>query len=245
MINVSYFYSFKPDDWSGMVQTRRGAGLVQGVLAHRALVLSEQLPNEGTADNPMDMSMYRFMYSSCRVAWPGEDLYITHEPAAYNHFIVMRRGRVFTVDAADTSGTPHTTARLERQLREVVRLADSEAQANVCVDAGVGILTTWHRDSWAEARAHLLAAGDGTNQQSLEKIETAFMVLCLDHEAPADGEQRARAAWHGDGHNRWFDKPLQFVVQRLWPKQPQRPQLASVQHGQVSHRRVMLRGRVG
>lgn len=36
--------------------------------------------------------------------------------------------------------------------------------------------------------------------------------MCLDDAAPVTLEERAQQYWHGDGSNRWFDKPLQFIV---------------------------------
>ena len=36
--------------------------------------------------------------------------------------------------------------------------------------------------------------------------------MCLDDASPVTLEERAHQYWHGDGSNRWFDKPCQFVV---------------------------------
>jgi carnitine O-acetyltransferase len=36
--------------------------------------------------------------------------------------------------------------------------------------------------------------------------------VCLDDARPVTLEERAHQYWHGDGANRWYDKPLQFVV---------------------------------
>lgn len=46
----------------------------------------------------------------------------------------------------------------------------------------------------------------------MEIVESASFVLCLDDAAPVTLEERAHQYWHGDGANRWFDKPLQFIV---------------------------------
>ena len=37
-------------------------------------------------------------------------------------------------------------------------------------------------------------------------------MVCLDDSAPVTLEERAHTYWHGDGRNRFYDKPLQFVV---------------------------------
>jgi carnitine O-acetyltransferase len=50
------------------------------------------------------------------------------------------------------------------------------------------------------------------NKASLDTIETATMVLCLDDSKPITRKEASRACWHGDGRNRFFDKSLQFIV---------------------------------
>jgi carnitine O-acetyltransferase len=46
----------------------------------------------------------------------------------------------------------------------------------------------------------------------LETIQSASFVVCLDDAAPVTLEERAHQYWHGDGQNRFFDKPLQYIV---------------------------------
>jgi len=60
-------------------------------------------------------------------------------------------------------------------------------------------------------RESLLAASPA-NLTALQTIESASFVVCLDDAAPITLEERAHQYWHGDGANRWFDKPLQFIV---------------------------------
>ena len=43
-------------------------------------------------------------------------------------------------------------------------------------------------------------------------MESAVLCICLDDDEPADKNARARHVWHGDGRNRFYDKPLQFVL---------------------------------
>lgn len=60
-------------------------------------------------------------------------------------------------------------------------------------------------------RDHLIAA-NAANKASLQTIEAASFVVCLDDAKPVTLEERANQYWHGDGANRWFDKPLQFII---------------------------------
>lgn len=60
-------------------------------------------------------------------------------------------------------------------------------------------------------RENLIAANP-ENRKVLEKIESSDFVICLDDSKPVTRDEGSRACWHGDGRNRFFDKPLQFIV---------------------------------
>ena len=60
-------------------------------------------------------------------------------------------------------------------------------------------------------RENLISANPA-NLTALQTIESASFVVCLDDASPITLEERAHQYWHGDGANRWFDKPLQFVI---------------------------------
>jgi carnitine O-acetyltransferase len=62
-----------------------------------------------------------------------------------------------------------------------------------------------------QARAPLLNASP-LNKASMEAIESSSFIVCLDDARPVTLEERARQYWHGDGKNRWYDKPCQFIV---------------------------------
>lgn len=79
-------------------------------------------------------------------------------------------------------------------------------------------LTSWDRTKWAEVRNAYFS--NGINAESLRAIESAAFILCLDDEAyemfnteTSDGlDHLARSMFHGNGHNRWFDKSFNFCV---------------------------------
>ena len=50
------------------------------------------------------------------------------------------------------------------------------------------------------------------NATSIDSIESSAFVICLDEELPRTSEERAHQFWHGNGSNRYSDKPLQFIV---------------------------------
>ncbi|KAI9088521.1 Choline/Carnitine o-acyltransferase-domain-containing protein [Phlyctochytrium arcticum] len=50
------------------------------------------------------------------------------------------------------------------------------------------------------------------SQDALDVIERSAFVVCLDDTKPVTREESSRACWHGDGRNRFFDKPIQFII---------------------------------
>lgn len=86
----------------------------------------------------------------------------------------------------------------------------------------VGALTSDNRDHWTDVcpklpdrykshlsifqnRAALLAASP-INAESLKRIESAMLVVCLDDTKPVTREDASWACWVGDGRNRFYDK---------------------------------------
>lgn len=79
----------------------------------------------------------------------------------------------------------------------------------------MGILTGINRDSWTDARAHLLDVSS-RNVDTLSAIEAASFVVSLDEARPssaiAGGADFSKELFYGTGENRWYDKPLQWIV---------------------------------
>jgi carnitine O-acetyltransferase len=57
-----------------------------------------------------------------------------------------------------------------------------------------------------------LIAAHPENKELLKQIETSSFMVCLDDTSPVTRDELSRACWHGDGRNRFFDKPCQFIV---------------------------------
>lgn len=78
-------------------------------------------------------------------------------------------------------------------------------------------LTAGERTHWALTRRKFF--GTGINKTSLQAIERAAFVVCLDDEHvsydPNDStklDRWAESLLHGNGHDRWFDKSFNLVV---------------------------------
>jgi carnitine O-acetyltransferase len=70
----------------------------------------------------------------------------------------------------------------------------------------VGLLTSMHRDTWAAARARLLACG-AHNEAVFQSVGSAAFVLCLDRPLPAHAtaSDQLRHVLTGESQagNRW------------------------------------------
>jgi len=198
---VSYFYSYR-DDRHRRDPAKRAAAITTAVLDFKRQVDSGTLEPEYLRGQPQAMSSYQYMFNCCRIPAPGADYPRKYPPHENEHIVVVRKNRFFRVPVV-VDGRPLNTAELQRQFERIYQVAQRAP--------AVGVLTAANRDFWADARNKLLAA-DPANEQALREIESAGFLVCLDDAAPVTLEERAHQYWHGDGCNRWFDKPLQFIV---------------------------------
>ena len=200
---VSYFYSFR-DDRRRRNPAKRAAAITTAALEFKRQVDDKSLEPEYMRKLPMAMSSYQFMFNTSRVpALPKTADY----PAMYSHednqhIVVMRKNQFFKVDT-HLDGKVLNTTELEAQFSKIYKNAQASPP--------IGCLTSLPRDQGATAREHLLAASPG-NAKSVETIESASFLVCLDNAAPVTLEERSHQYWHGDGANRWFDKPSQFII---------------------------------
>lgn len=204
---VSYFYSHR-DDTRRRDPARRAAAIASAALEFKQLVDDGRLEPEYIKGLPLCMDSYRWMFNACRVPARPADYPVKFGAAGHAYLVVVRGNRFFKV-AHHVAGRRLSAAELEAQFARVYRAA-AAATATAGPAPAVGALTSEQRDVWADAR-RVLAAGPA-NRAALDAIESASFVICLDDAAPVTLEERARQYWHGDGANRWYDKPLQFIV---------------------------------
>jgi carnitine O-acetyltransferase len=145
------------------------------------------------AKTPLCMEQYQFMFST-RIPAPIED---QTQLSTGDYCIVMRNNRFFKVN------TNQITQQLVYDIDWIYKNATEP-----CLS--IGILTTENRDKWNGIREILMK--DAENLKNLETIQNSLFVICLDSETPITTEQKSRAYWHGNGHNRFFDKSLQFIL---------------------------------
>lgn len=200
---VSYFYSYK-DDKKRRDPVKRAAVITTATLEFKKMVDGGTLEPEYMRKQPMCMDSYKWMFNACRIPKKPVDEPIKYPASEHKYFVVIRKNHFFKV-LHEVDGTQLNTHELEAQFARIYKLANS-SKAHA-----VGALTSENRDIWTDARQTLLEAAP-ENAAALATIESASFVICLDDTSPVTLEDRAHQYWHGDGQNRFFDKPLQFIV---------------------------------
>uniref|UniRef100_G3MPS7 Choline/carnitine acyltransferase domain-containing protein n=1 Tax=Amblyomma maculatum TaxID=34609 RepID=G3MPS7_AMBMU len=194
-------------------QLKHAALLIAGALDFKALIERQQLEPEMMGKDPLDMSQYQKIFSTCRV--PGykqdrlETYFLSDSPPT--HVLVIYNNEFFAVDVYDGQGNPYDEDQILQQLRQVVNMSTSAG-------AGVGILTSEHRDVWAKAFDELCK--NPCNAESLEFIKKAILVVCLDKKLKVKDPYEVACAYqmllggrHGENAaNRWCDKTVQLIV---------------------------------
>lgn len=199
---VSYFYSHR-DDRKRRDPVKRAAAISSAVLSFKKAVDEGTLEPEYMKKLPICMDSYQWMFNASRVPAKPADYPVKFDAKTHKHLVAIRKNNVYKI-VHEVDGKELNSAELEAQFRRVYELAVSRGPA-------IGAITSENRDVATDAREVLLGA-DRNNKAALETIESASFVVCLDDAAPVTLEERAHSYWHGDGQNRWFDKPLQFIV---------------------------------
>ncbi|KAG9244198.1 acyltransferase ChoActase/COT/CPT [Calycina marina] len=198
---VSYFYSYR-DDRRRRDPALRAAAISTSVLEFKKQVDEGTLEPEYMKGLPISMDSYKYMFNCSRLPAKPADYPINYPPAENKHILVVRKNQFFKV-LHEIDGRQLNTSELAAQFNKIYEKAEKVP--------AVGILTSENRDIWTDAR-HILIKAHSSNAQSLKTIESASFVVCLDDASPVTLEERSHQYWHGDGANRWFDKPLQFIV---------------------------------
>ncbi|KAI9374460.1 Choline/Carnitine o-acyltransferase-domain-containing protein [Aspergillus egyptiacus] len=160
------------------------------------------LKAERIADGAICMDSYRWMFNACRM--PGSDVDAVTKWPSQDFLVAMRRGHLFKLPLC-VAGRPAAVDELAAGFEGIIRRADLHQGEYV------GVLTRDTRDRWHQHRNAIIDLCDA-NKSTVEAVESADFIVCLDAATPTTAEERSRQVWYGDGSNRWYDKPVQFVV---------------------------------
>jgi len=143
-----------------------------------------------------------------------------------NHILVLCRSQFYWFDVLDANSDVIIT---EKDLASNFKAIIEDAQATPVREAArsaVGVLSTENRRIWAGLREYLLKNDHEhdvpPNRESLQIVDSALFVLCLDDTEPVGAAKVAANVLSGsyrleDGvqtgtcTNRWYDK-LQIIV---------------------------------
>jgi len=169
----------------------------------KAGTLEPDQESSKTERRPLCMIQYENLFGCGRI--PGIKRDILHPRQDNQHVVVAWHDTFFSIDVmeGDRIASVETIAQL---LNLIVERIDQ-------TDFAIGALTTLNRTAWAIARNRLITLSS-INQHSLQQLDSALFLVCLDDTEPKSLGTAARSALHGNGRNRWFDKPLQFIFTR-------------------------------
>eukprot|EP01116_Phalansterium_solitarium_P011813 TRINITY_DN27609_c0_g1_i1.p1 TRINITY_DN27609_c0_g1~~TRINITY_DN27609_c0_g1_i1.p1 ORF type:complete len:752 (-),score=261.05 TRINITY_DN27609_c0_g1_i1:208-2463(-) len=217
-VNVNYFFVFKDDPkLANNTQLHRACTLLRGALLFKAQLDSGAIEPDQERGTPLDMSQYPRLFGQCRIPGEKRDKIITYtkyRPAGRSatsktteyvdaeptHVVVMYRNQMYWFDAI-IDGQVAPLSKIYSNLAEIVQQAHISDER----EPPVGLLTAWTRTEWAQVRTRLWELSE-LNRQTLLKIQSALLVVCLDTAAPSTLDEMSRIPLHGPCANRWFDK---------------------------------------
>ncbi|NXK35157.1 CLAT acetyltransferase, partial [Piprites chloris] len=202
-------------------QLRFAANLISGVQDYKALLDTHALPADFSrgqlSGHPLCMKQYYGLFSSYRLPGPTKDTLVAQKSNVMpepEHIIVACNNQFFVLDVV-INFRRLSEGDLFTQLQKIAKMAENEEE----MLPPIGLLTTDGRTEWAEARTILMK--DSTNRDSLDMIERCICLVCLDSPCGVDLNDTNMAlqllhggGYHKNGANRWYDKPMQFVVGR-------------------------------
>ncbi|XP_063262576.1 choline O-acetyltransferase [Prinia subflava] len=202
-------------------QLRFAANLISGVQDYKALLDTHALPPDFSrgqlSGHPLCMKQYYGLFSSYRLPGRTKDTLVAQKSNVMpepEHIIVACNNQFFVLDVV-INFRRLSEGDLFTQLQKIAKMAENEEE----MLPPIGLLTTDGRTEWAEARMILMK--DSTNRDSLDMIERCICLVCLDSPGAVEPNDTNRAlqmlhggGYHRNGANRWYDKPMQFVVGR-------------------------------
>ena len=197
-----------PNDWLSFV-----AKFTCAALEYKQKLDTFEIPIDMSGKNAMDMRQYYQLFGATRIPGQSKDSQKVNDKADY--VSVVYHGHFFNMKIMDTNGNIVAPQQVYSSLYQIVQHVDQREGES----GQVGVLTSLDRDSWYDTYSALKEAG---NSEAIDDIENSLFLLCLDEEIK-DGSscvlaQTAKNSLHGlgvlNGHNRWMDKALQFIISR-------------------------------
>ncbi|KAK2057820.1 beta-ketoacyl synthase domain-containing protein [Colletotrichum caudatum] len=145
--------------------------------------------------------LWQYIFNTARL--PGVPLDRMAKFPGNDYMAVLHRGHIFKVELKGREENV-TVEALTKTFNSILGRQDTE-------DSWTSILSTDDRTSWAESREALMKV-DAANTETIDMVEAAAFLVCLDDTEPTDAEDRIRSMMMLQGFNRWVDKSIAFVV---------------------------------
>ena len=201
-------------------QVTRAASLVVSALEFIRAVKKEELPPDTIKGTPLCMYQFSRLFGTARV--PTEaGCQIEQDPES-KHMIVMCHGQMYWFDVLDDNSDVIMTEKdiivnLQTILDDAVQTPIQDAAKRA-----LGVLSTENRKVWSGMRDVLTREPHSNNADSLNIVDSALFVLCLDYEEPHNvaalcknmlcgTSQVEKGVQIGTCTNRWYDK-MQIIV---------------------------------
>ncbi|XP_044755900.1 carnitine O-acetyltransferase-like [Coccinella septempunctata] len=214
-MNTSPVVTFPTENFASRCnQINYAAKIILGVLKFRQLIQERRLRPETWRKYPLDMGVYKRLFSHTRIPKVGCDELVKQDRESH-HIIVVYNNNFFKLVVTNDEAKPLSLPQLLTRLEDVLECGYARGEP-------FGILTSMKRDRWSKVYAHMKQLPE--NDEYLEDIQRALFVVCLDECSPltlgSEEDRRLIAClngFHGHGPaanaaNRWYDKTLQFFV---------------------------------
>lgn len=182
------------------------------------------LPFAANNSYPLDMSQITNLFYSTRIPQPEKDIIRKADESA-NHVIVLYKGRFYTLDVLQDSGSQARNVRDVHDILRDIRMIKKDAELKGLSEFPVSALSCTDRDTWTANRAELVNMGN--DAYALAAIDEAMFCLTLDdYEAKFtynndqkltqiagndESELIGQLLW-GPAQNRWVDKSFSVIV---------------------------------
>ncbi|ESZ98068.1 hypothetical protein SBOR_1599 [Sclerotinia borealis F-4128] len=201
LVATQSYFGTHPNGLKPHTQAERATIVTLAALKFKKCYESGSLPKRELHGRSIDTHAYRYLFNVCREPHIGED--IVREYPSENYIVVLNNGHGYKINLAGNNediSFPSLEMIFEKILHEPIEQK-----------SWVGTLSADNRDDWAKARNALIEL-DERNKTSIETIEAAAFIVCLDDATPEAPSQRFSQFLFGNGSSRWYDKSLQFVV---------------------------------
>ncbi|KAH7117920.1 Choline/Carnitine o-acyltransferase-domain-containing protein [Dendryphion nanum] len=221
VLNLNPFFLLEDDPTPARNnQVTRAASLVVSALSFVRAVRREELPPDTIRGQPLCMYQYSRLFGTARI--PTENgCQIGQDPTS-KHVVVLCHGQFYWFDVLDDNSDLIMTEK-DIALNLQVIIGDAqEVPIQEAAKGALGVLSTENRKVWSGLRDVLHREEGSNNSDSLNIVDSALFILCLDYTEPQNGAELCmnmlcgsskveKGVQVGTCTNRWYDK-LQIIV---------------------------------